>query len=377
MIPEKNIRMVLTSERGNLDQQEPGQEVTQRVTLEKDGTICLESFDYLGNRCRFVSHPCDIAPYLLLLISQFAAQYRQPPHPDPDVGQWELSLSDDSGKRRYWHGPMLPVVLGKHRVIVELLRREIGLTDLYLFDGVYVKDQIDRIDFRYTRKVIHTESHGSSETTITKERILMDRQRSLLLIVQNYPSGMVVRHSYQMEYAIAALLDQLDFAEMVSVGAGNPGDALIDPEDSRTYQISVTGSVSGKRNLQGTYDKNSTPIGWLAFLNAVLKLADYYRLGEVFQSEFVLLVPRRTSDVTIYGCAFEKYGKIYHYLADEGDEYEVGDEVLVPVGKDNRTTTARVMEVLYHQPEDAPYPLEKMKTILGLADDEDEELGWD
>ena len=67
------------------------------------------------------------------------------------------------------------------------------------------------------------------------------------------------------------------------------------------------------------------------------------------------------------------YGdKEYCYLADE-DIYDEGDLVLVPVGSEGKTKTVEVTRVEYHSAEDAPYPLDKIKKVIGKTDETDEE----
>ena len=60
---------------------------------------------------------------------------------------------------------------------------------------------------------------------------------------------------------------------------------------------------------------------------------------------------------------FEKKGPTYTYLADT-DDYKGGDKIIVPVGEENRETVATIVSIEYRQPEDAPFPLDKIKHII-------------
>lgn len=64
---------------------------------------------------------------------------------------------------------------------------------------------------------------------------------------------------------------------------------------------------------------------------------------------------------------FGGYGRKYSYIADE-DIYEVGDKVIVPVGEDGQETIAEVVSIDYYQEEDAPYPPDKAKHIIGKSE---------
>lgn len=72
------------------------------------------------------------------------------------------------------------------------------------------------------------------------------------------------------------------------------------------------------------------------------------------------------------GCSveFEEGYKSYYYIADE-DNIEVGDCVVVPVGKDNHHSVAEVVKIEYFAEEEVPLPLEKTKHIIRKCDDND------
>ena len=53
-----------------------------------------------------------------------------------------------------------------------------------------------------------------------------------------------------------------------------------------------------------------------------------------------------------------------------------GDEVVVPAGKDNHLSIAKITEVNYFPPDSVPFPIEKTKMILRRCTPEDyEQLG--
>ena len=56
---------------------------------------------------------------------------------------------------------------------------------------------------------------------------------------------------------------------------------------------------------------------------------------------------------------------MYSYRTDDST-LEVGDVVKVPVGKDNDIGYATIEEIGYFTEEDAPYPVDKTKLIIGL-----------
>lgn len=73
-------------------------------------------------------------------------------------------------------------------------------------------------------------------------------------------------------------------------------------------------------------------------------------------------------EVIVVTVVFSDEGKPYNYLSDK-DELMEDDIVYVPVGSDDRVETARVTNIEVMLPENAPYPVSKMKKIIGLVED--------
>ena len=95
-------------------------------------------------------------------------------------------------------------------------------------------------------------------------------------------------------------------------------------------------------------------------------------VGAILDSDTYEGGRRRSSDLPFVYVRFGYGNKEYCYLADE-DIYDEGDLVLVPVGSDGKTKAVEVTRVEYHSAEDAPYPLDKIKRVIGKAEEMDEE----
>lgn len=79
--------------------------------------------------------------------------------------------------------------------------------------------------------------------------------------------------------------------------------------------------------------------------------------------------PKAESDKTVYSfCSvmFEHSQRQYIYLTGDID-IKIGDEVIVPVGEDNREVSATVVSTSQHMRLTAPYPVDKAKKILRKA----------
>ena len=84
--------------------------------------------------------------------------------------------------------------------------------------------------------------------------------------------------------------------------------------------------------------------------------------AEIFSPENI----RRIDAEKIILCKVQFKGnyKSYTYRAED-ETLAVGDVVDVPVGRNNDMTQARIVDIGYFDAEDAPFPLDKIKMIIG------------
>lgn len=73
---------------------------------------------------------------------------------------------------------------------------------------------------------------------------------------------------------------------------------------------------------------------------------------------------RRKDDLMFISVVFEEGGQRYTYLCPDETVME-GDRVLAPVGKDARATWVKVVDIRWLSEKEAPYPLGKIKTVIG------------
>ena len=77
--------------------------------------------------------------------------------------------------------------------------------------------------------------------------------------------------------------------------------------------------------------------------------------------------------LTFVFVAFGDGDKAYSYLAQE-DTFKVGDRVNAPVGPYGHMLHGTVVDVQHLPPEEAPYPLDAIKTVSEILTGEDEEI---
>lgn len=101
-----------------------------------------------------------------------------------------------------------------------------------------------------------------------------------------------------------------------------------------------------------------------------MKFMCFYGMGEILNPSVYRKAKRKNSDYIFCSVEFEDGGKSYYYLTDD-DTLQVGDSVFVPVGKDGRTAIVEIVNIEYFTEDDAPFPLDKIKTIIRKCTDED------
>ena len=76
------------------------------------------------------------------------------------------------------------------------------------------------------------------------------------------------------------------------------------------------------------------------------------------------------NNMIIYNVQFTPNGKPYSYISEE-DSFNVGDVVIVCAGKDNHEAAVRIVSKRPSCDEESSVPVEKLKRILRLADEEE------
>ena len=151
-----------------------------------------------------------------------------------------------------------------------------------------------------------------------------------------------------------------------------PDDLIENENYMEEYKLSIEYRKSPMFELSGIYDKYGLPENWPDIIDDILTFIRRRGfVGAILDSDIYEGGRRRTSDL-IFVYVRVGYGdKEYCYLADE-DIYDEGDLVLVPVVSDGQTKTVEVTRVEYHSAEDAPYPLDKIKKVIGKTEEADE-----
>ncbi|NJP39698.1 hypothetical protein HCH52_01340 [Oscillospiraceae bacterium HV4-5-C5C] len=316
--------------------------------------------------------------------------------PRPVASQgWELVLINSADQSYCYEGMLADDLFIFDDELSQVLRHTLDRDDLWAFDGN--PDRIFSLSFYYHRVIAlppaeAVSNHAVSSTrpvqaerqnslsasdrkTAETARTYLDIQEQLSLNVQDSrlaysrQIGKTGRVSCTLEipWRIRSFLESLNPVDFVRI-PGKPADAQPDPMDLKVYKMHLYSFQGWTCTLTGSYDRCSLPENWPQFIKALFELLETYLVGDLFDPQLFDSALKRQSDLAFYFVSFDlsatdRTGRTYCYLA--GNEvYRPGDRVLVPAGPDNHETVARVVRVEYHQPEDAPYPLKKLKQIL-------------
>ncbi len=351
---------------------EPEDEIEQRLTVTAGGRVWLSRYLFgtdgskpaLKGRETFSVSAEDAGRIMDAVAAYF--------EPDPDipfatdVGSWDLTLTDSDGLEYRASGPLCHDLSGTDGGLSDLIRSGLRRTDLFAFDGN--PDAITKLEVRYHRLTgtrpgaLPPDDSFACATRDYYESLILDRAAETLEHICEIGPGCRVARVYRIEGGVSSFLDDQG-ADILSHAGEDPEDAIADPLETRDYVISIRTKNGVARSVAGTFDRDGLPDDWPRFIESVYDFIRSCGQGELFDGKLYKRGKRRASDLIFCRVGFEDGGPFYTYLADT-DDYEAGDLVVVPAGRDDREAVARVESVEYRQPEDAPFPLGKTKHIL-------------
>ncbi|WP_051131574.1 hypothetical protein [Oscillibacter ruminantium] len=357
-----------------------GEEARQSVSIHADGRVFVSRFffddaDMLrqSQKRSVAKIDAKTAQWLLERTVQYYRD-RQEETIVCDAGSWELTITNTDGESFCYSGALIEDAT-EDESLSNLIRDNLDNQELWLFDGN--PDRLDSIVVRYHRitkikpGVIPPDVTWEYATWDYTEQLSIDRKTETLEHIMCVGSGCVITNQYYVEEGVSGFLDAISVSALSCI-KGNPPDVIVNPMETRDYEIEIHTKLGNYRVVTGTFDRDGLPGDWADFINDIYEFISFYGVGELFDTRLYNKPRRRQSDLIFCNVQFEEYGKTYCYLTDN-DELCEGDRVVVPAGTDNHEAIARIESIEYHSAENAPYPLEKVKKIIReyVADDDD------
>ncbi|MEG2013014.1 MAG: hypothetical protein RR063_07385, partial [Anaerovoracaceae bacterium] len=228
----------------------PNDEVEQHLTITADGCVDFSGCNY-GNgdepyhcgRTRNFNIGQDIAARILTAIGNyFSDEYET--IDATDIGCWDMTITNAEGKTYLFKGSLCCDFEVDGIDLSDLIRDTLDMPDLFLFDGNYKSDSVNRITIEYHRitkikpKVPISDTLEYCTWDYT-EQLVIDRASETLEHIQNIGTGCVISRKYYVQDGIANLLDDLDADSLFENIIGNEPDVIVDPLETKDYQITV------------------------------------------------------------------------------------------------------------------------------------------
>lgn len=353
---------------------EQDEEVEQRLTLSKDGRVWFSGYNVTYGldhyvRGRHIQFKLDKekADIIFSAFSRFFSGEFEEVFAT-DIGSWEMTITNEEDREFSLSGSLCADYEIDGMDLSDLLREELGIENLFVFDGNDKPDEVNRITIDYNRH-----SQIKTGTPLNErighvmwdysEHIMIDRTTEKLTYIQDVGSDCRVTREYQVKDGITDLLDSMDTDSFFDYNEGNPDDTIDNLDEEKSYVITVDFKKAPQRVIVGCFDKYGLPEDWPEFAEEILSFINFYGQGEALNPTNYGKSKRRNGDYIFCSVTFEKNGKDYYYLADD-DHYQVGDYVFVPSGTDGHMAIVRILEIEYFAENIMPYPVDKMKHII-------------
>lgn len=359
----------------------PENEVEQHLTINAEGRVWFSAYNFgegFGRYQKARSKIFSIEKSVSAKVLSSVARYFGDEYDElfaTDIGDWVMEITNTDGDTYKFRGSLCADFEIDGIDLSDLIRDALGMDDLYVFDGNNKPDRVDRITVDYHRVTKIKPKQPISETVeyVTwdySEKLILDRESETLEHIQNIGTGCIVSRKMYIEGGVENLLDRIDANVLFGEIEGNPDDVVVNPLETQDYTITVDFKKGSQHIIQGTYDKKALPKAWGEFAEDVWEFICFYGFGEILNPSVYGKVKRRIQDYVYCSVEFDEGNKSYYYIADD-DTIEVGDYVVVPVGKDNHHSIAEVVKMEYFAEEAVPLPLEKTKHIIRKCTDDD------
>ena len=233
---------------------------------------------------------------------------------------------------------------------------------IILVDKITIKVNVDGVikgAFSHREEV-----NGDDAFWNVNDMLIVNRLEETIEYYHNIFEGNQISVKYHLEYYIETLLEELDARTLFLEKGVAPEDAIFEEGVTSTYEITVEAQGLESRIIKGRYCMEELPNDYAKFIHLIGKAFKQFETwGDIFNPALYAKPLRRKADLIYCAIEFGEYGIEYHYITDD-DTIEEGDTVIVPVGTNNREVEATVVEKIYCNKDDVPYPLSKVKKII-------------
>lgn len=339
------------------------EEIEQQLTINAHGQISLFAYNGFNKLLRFSKW--KISQAAVQQLFQVFTEYFSHALPDifvTDVGNWDLEIQNTQAETFYFSGSLFPQSVVLDFDLSYYIREILKRADLFIFDGQAVFNPINRITVAYQRQeqLLEAPDYGQ----MYQEELIIDRESSGIYYAQSLGDYYETTHRYIAKYAISSLLHFFGTQELFQKVLGDPPDVIPDLTVTRQYQIQINFADGSKQQISGDFDQNGLPQDWEEFISEAALLMNDFNLTEIFNPAIYLKKKRTEKDFIFCSVVFKGNEKSYHYLTDD-PTLVVGDWVKVPIRNQGEVTVGKIVAIDYFTEADAPFPINKIKKIIG------------
>ncbi len=347
----------------------------QVLFIRKDGRIRFSNYDGRGNLT--IDKKTEIGSENAAQILSCVEDFFNVPYEKefaPDTGMWDLELTGDSGMKRSFSGSLgiFPEELSR---ISKKIRALLDLPELLCFDGQAVADRIDSIRIDYHRLIRFFPKEKPEDVSAdcvqrkTSELLTIDRVTETIAYDRRIEDECTMSYKLHFREAVAGFLDCLDTVDFL-LHPISDDPLLLPSNEERHCVITIIRKYGGERTINTCFDQRGLPDDWKIFAYKLKGFLASSGFGDLLDPSIYGGSLARSGDRRFAFVAFNEYGKEYSYLCED-TEIKEGDWAVVPVGPNNAPKIVHVKRIEYRSEENAPYPIDQIKSILRKATEEE------
>lgn len=281
-----------------------------------------------------------------------------------DAGSWEVTLTNDKGNVFNYQGALGDSLVIELLDLSDLVRDALGIGKLLIFDGKSDHKILDYLEMDFQGRRIF--DNDESLHLVRHENSSLSRQDNSLNVLKVIGSDYEMQHQFHSKRLIRSLMNQFSREDLFAYFNAEPQDLVIPSQVSESFVLRWQFRGEDMQESLGRFDRYQLPTDWMDVAYYLYEAGmDDFNLACL--NPFKIKRARRRPDQFIYcSVRFEHSHKTYYYLTED-DLIDVGDVVVVPVGKDFKLTLAMVEEIEYFEEDNVPFAICNTKWIDHVA----------
>ena len=208
-----------------------------------------------------------------------------------------------------------------------------------------------------------------NKTTKCKECIVLNGENDEFKLTKTYNDNKKLQINFNLANYVKKSLNRLsDLDLFYAFEVREIHHYEINPFNRTNYQIKVQYERKKYKDLNLEFETN-LPKELDGFFKYFLQTTDYLVSLSTKKDLFNYKEFAHSNEKDCMFCLVEIHdlNKSYYYLGSNLN-ISVGNNVIVPLGKDNKITFGTVKRVEYKKEYNAPYPIDKIKNIISVYD---------